>query len=303
MRHMTSEYHIPVLLKEAVEGLVINPDGIYVDVTFGGGGHSKAILGKLTSKGRLIAFDQDADAQLNVLDDPRFQLVQANFRYLDKYLRLLNIQRVHGVLADLGVSSHQFDEAGRGFMFRDNVLLDMRMNQQAPRMAKDLLMELQEEELVRIFSHYGEVRNAKTAARRIVEARKTVKIEHSATLMRILDPVVRGSRLRYYAQLFQALRIAVNRELDALEGLLAGCNRIIRKGGRLVVISYHSLEDRLVKHLIRSGNSEGILQKDDYGQPVTLWKAITRKPVEPSEEEIKMNSRARSARMRIAERQ
>ena len=170
-------------------------------------------------------------------------------------------------------------------------------------MAKDLLMELQEEELVRIFSHYGEVRNAKTAARRIVEARKTVKIEHSATLMRILDPVVRGSRLRYYAQLFQALRIAVNRELDALEGLLAGCNRIIRKGGRLVVISYHSLEDRLVKHLIRSGNSEGILQKDDYGQPVTLWKAITRKPVEPSEEEIKMNSRARSARMRIAERQ
>ncbi|MCB0655416.1 MAG: 16S rRNA (cytosine(1402)-N(4))-methyltransferase RsmH [Saprospiraceae bacterium] len=300
---MTSEYHIPVLLKEAVEGLVINPDGIYVDVTFGGGGHSKAILGKLTSKGRLIAFDQDADAQLNVLDDPRFQLVQANFRYLDKYLRLLNIQRVHGVLADLGVSSHQFDEAGRGFMFRDNVLLDMRMNQQAPRMAKDLLMELQEEELVRIFSHYGEVRNAKTAARRIVEARKTVKIEHSATLMRILDPVVRGSRLRYYAQLFQALRIAVNRELDALEGLLAGCNRIIRKGGRLVVISYHSLEDRLVKHLIRSGNSEGILQKDDYGQPVTLWKAITRKPVEPSEEEIKMNSRARSARMRIAERQ
>lgn len=298
-----SEYHKPVLLNEAVEGLVTNPSGVYVDATFGGGGHSKAILGRLTDKGRLIAFDQDEDAAVNAIDDDRFQLVQANFRYLVKYLRLLEISHIDGLLADLGVSSHQFDEVDRGFMFRENAVLDMRMNRSSPHTASDLLMEMPQEEMVRMFSLYGEVRNARTVAQRIVEARKNVKIEHSATLMRILDPVVRGSRLRYYAQLFQALRIAVNRELDALEGLLNSCHQVIRPGGRLVVISYHSLEDRMVKHLIRSGNTDGVSHKDDFGNVECPWQAITRKPWEPDENEIKTNSRARSARMRIAERQ
>lgn len=300
---MMSEYHKPVLLNEAVEGLVTNPSGVYVDATFGGGGHSKAILGRLTDKGRLIAFDQDEDAAVNAIDDDRFQLVQANFRYLVKYLRLLEISHIDGLLADLGVSSHQFDEVDRGFMFRENAVLDMRMNRSSPHTASDLLMEMPQEEMVRMFSLYGEVRNARTVAQRIVEARKNVKIEHSATLMRILDPVVRGSRLRYYAQLFQALRIAVNRELDALEGLLNSCHQVIRPGGRLVVISYHSLEDRMVKHLIRSGNTDGVSHKDDFGNVECPWQAITRKPWEPDENEIKTNSRARSARMRIAERQ
>ncbi|MCB9318485.1 MAG: 16S rRNA (cytosine(1402)-N(4))-methyltransferase RsmH [Lewinellaceae bacterium] len=298
-----SEYHKPVLLNEAVEGLVTNPSGVYVDATFGGGGHSKAILGRLTDKGRLITFDQDEDAAVNAIDDDRFQLVQANFRYLVKYLRLLEISHIDGLLADLGVSSHQFDEVDRGFMFRENAVLDMRMNRSSPHTASDLLMEMPQEEMVRMFSLYGEVRNARTVAQRIVEARKNVKIEHSATLMRILDPVVRGSRLRYYAQLFQALRIAVNRELDALEGLLNSCHQVIRPGGRLVVISYHSLEDRMVKHLIRSGNTDGVSHKDDFGNVECPWQAITRKPWEPDENEIKTNSRARSARMRIAERQ
>jgi len=300
---MMSEYHKPVLLNEAVEGLVTNPSGVYVDATFGGGGHSKAILGRLTDKGRLITFDQDEDAAVNAIDDDRFQLVQANFRYLVKYLRLLEISHIDGLLADLGVSSHQFDEVDRGFMFRENAVLDMRMNRSSPHTASDLLMEMPQEEMVRMFSLYGEVRNARTVAQRIVEARKNVKIEHSATLMRILDPVVRGSRLRYYAQLFQALRIAVNRELDALEGLLNSCHQVIRPGGRLVVISYHSLEDRMVKHLIRSGNTDGVSHKDDFGNVECPWQAITRKPWEPDENEIKTNSRARSARMRIAERQ
>ena len=298
-----SEYHKPVLLNEAVGGLVTNPSGVYVDATFGGGGHSKAILGRLTDKGRLITFDQDEDAAVNAIDDDRFQLVQANFRYLVKYLRLLEISHIDGLLADLGVSSHQFDEVDRGFMFRENAVLDMRMNRSSPHTASDLLMEMPQEEMVRMFSLYGEVRNARTVAQRIVEARKNVKIEHSATLMRILDPVVRGSRLRYYAQLFQALRIAVNRELDALEGLLNSCHQVIRPGGRLVVISYHSLEDRMVKHLIRSGNTDGVSHKDDFGNVECPWQAITRKPWEPDENEIKTNSRARSARMRIAERQ
>lgn len=300
---MMSEYHKPVLLNEAVEGLVTNPSGIYVDATFGGGGHSRAILGRLTEKGRLIAFDQDEDAAANAISDSRFQLVQANFRYLAKYLRLLEVQHIDGLLADLGVSSHQFDAVSRGFMFRENAVLDMRMNRNGFRTASDLLMELPQDELIRIFSLYGEVRNARTVAQRIIEARKNVKIEHSATLMRILDPVVRGSRLRYYAQLFQALRIAVNRELDALEGLLNSCHQVIKPGGRLVVISYHSLEDRMVKYLIRNGNTGGVSHKDDFGNLDCPWQAITRKPVEPDESEIKTNSRARSARMRIAERQ
>ncbi len=297
-----TEYHKPVLLKEAVDGLVTNPGGVYVDVTFGGSGHTLEILKRLGASGRVFGVDRDEEARQNIPADSRFTFIHGNFRYLQRYLRLYGVDSVAGVLADLGVSSHQFDEQKRGFAYRMNSKLDMRMNVHTPRTAKDVVMEYPEAELVRVLSDYGEVRNARTVARKIVKSRYTLNIENSATFMRILEPLVKGSRLRYFSQIFQALRIEVNDEMGALKALLEDCKRVIETRGRLVVITYHSLEDRIVKRFIKAGNPGGELLKDDFGVVQRPFKEINKKVIVPSEEEIKHNKRARSAKLRIAQR-
>ena len=307
-----TEYHKPVLLKEAVDGLVVSPSGIYVDVTFGGGGHTREILKRLAKHGKVVALDRDADALEEIEDDPRLTVVKGNFRYLRRYLRLLGIHKVDGILADLGVSSHQFDEAARGFSYRspgevggeqDDPILDMRMSQAGIFTAGELLLTYPETELVRIFSEYGEVRNSKTLAKAIIEKRKHVRIDRTAAFMRILETLAIGSRLRYFSQVFQALRIEINQELDALNALLEDAVRVLKPDGRLVVISYHSLEDRLVKNMLKCGNTAGIEVKDDFGRSESDFFAITKKPVEPNEEEVKLNPRARSAKLRIGQKQ
>ncbi len=307
-----TEYHKPVLLKEAVDGLVVSPSGIYVDVTFGGGGHTREILKRLAKHGKVVALDRDADALEEIEDDPRLTVVKGNFRYLRRYLRLLGIHKVDGILADLGVSSHQFDEAARGFSYRspgevggeqDDPILDMRMSQAGIFTAGELLLTYPETELVRIFSEYGEVRNSKTLAKAIIEKRKHVRIDRTAAFMRILETLAIGSRLRYFSQVFQALRIEINQELDALNALLEDAVRVLKPDGRLVVISYHSLEDRLVKNMLKCGNTAGIEVKDDFGRSESEFFAITKKPVEPNEEEVKLNPRARSAKLRIGQKQ
>lgn len=307
-----TEYHKPVLLKEAVDGLVVNPKGIYVDVTFGGGGHSREILKRLDEDGRVIALDRDADALDHVPDDQRLVLVKGNFRYLRRYLRMLGIDKVDGILADLGVSSHQFDEGKRGFSYRlpadgqDNQaeqILDMRMTKEGALTAGELLMTYSEDELVRVFSTYGEVRNSKTLAKAIIDKRKQVRIDRTAAFMRILENLALGSRLRYFSQVFQALRIEVNQELDALKALLLDTMRVLKPGGRLVVISYHSLEDRMVKNMLKCGNTEGQDIRDDFGRSEAAFLVITKKPIEPGEIEVKSNPRARSAKLRIGQRQ
>jgi 16S rRNA (cytosine1402-N4)-methyltransferase len=296
-------YHNPVLLEEAVEGMMLHPNGTYVDVTFGGGGHSAAILAKLEG-GRLIAFDQDADALANVNADVRFTLVADNFRNLTERLDELKATPVDGLLADLGVSSHQFDEAQRGFSIRFNAELDMRMNQAQHLTAKDVINYYPVQELTRVFREYGELNQARRIATEIVAVRAEQFINTADELKKIAGKFApRLKENTFYAQLFQALRIEVNDELGALKELLVKSAQVLRKGGRLVVISYHSLEDRLVKNFINSGNFEGQINKDIYGHTLgLLFKAITRKPVEPSEEEIERNPRSRSAKMRIAER-
>lgn len=298
-----TEYHKPVLLKESVDGLNIRPDGIYIDVTFGGGGHSREILRRLGEKGRLIAFDQDQDAARNrPLDDGRFQFISQNFRYLKKYCRLHRAIPADGILADLGVSSHQFDSPGRGFSIRHNALLDMRMDQDLESDARDVLNTYPEDALHRIFGMYGEVSNAKTLARNIVLARVGQPIQTVEELKEILKPLARrGSENKYYAQVFQALRIEVNEEMDALRELLQQSADVLAPGGRLVVISYHSLEDRLVKNFINKGKFSGEVEKDLYGNELKPFEALNRKPVRPDTEEIERNNRARSARLRIAE--
>jgi 16S rRNA (cytosine1402-N4)-methyltransferase len=295
------EYHNPVLLKDCIDGLNINPAGIYVDVTFGGGGHSKEILKHLTT-GKLYAFDQDVDAIKNKIDDPRFTLIQQNFRYLKNFLKLYNALPIDGLLADLGVSSHQFDEADRGFSTRFDAKLDMRMDQNAKQTASDILNTYSEEDLKRIFKLYGEVDNAGKLAYVIFHARKERQIETVNDLKITIDKCVRrGKENQYYAQVFQALRIEVNKELDVLKDLLIQSLDVLKPGGRLVVISYHSLEDRLVKNFTRTGKFEGELEKDFFGNPITPFTQITRKPIMPGEEEVKENSRARSAKLRIVE--
>jgi 16S rRNA (cytosine1402-N4)-methyltransferase len=294
-------YHNPVLLKECIEGLNINPAGIYVDVTFGGGGHSREILKHLTT-GKLYAFDQDEDAVKNSIGDDRFVLIKQNFRYLKNFLKMYDALPIDGLLADLGVSSHQFDEAERGFSIRFDAKLDMRMDQNTKQTAAEVLNTYSEEDLKRIFRLYGEVENAGYLASIIFHNRKDKQIETVNDLKTmIVKCVKRGRENQYYAQVFQALRIEVNKELDVLQDLLMQSLEVLKPGGRLVVISYHSLEDRLVKNIMRSGKFEGDVEKDFYGNPLTPFKQITRKPIVPSEKENEENSRARSAKLRIAE--
>jgi 16S rRNA (cytosine1402-N4)-methyltransferase len=295
-------YHEPVLLQACIEGLNIRPDGVYVDVTFGGGGHSKAIISHLEN-GRLIGFDQDADARNNIPADPKFTFIAQNFRHLKKYLRFYGIRQIDGLLADLGVSSHQFDEADRGFTFREDAALDMRMNQSGGKSAKELLNEYSPEDLARIFRTYGELNNAWKLAQAIAGARIARPIETTHQLREILMPFVPKKQWhKFLAQVFQAIRIEVNEEMDVLKELLEQCAEVIKPGGRLVVISYHSLEDRLVKNYIRCGKFEGEAEKDFYGNLLVPFQAVNRKPMVPGDEEQNSNPRSRSAKLRIAER-
>lgn len=298
-------YHIPVLLNEAIQLLEIKVDGIYVDVTFGGGGHSKEILKKLSSKGRLIAFDRDADAQKNKIDDERFALIHSSFKNIGKELQLIGVKKIDGLLADLGVSSHQFDEATRGFSFRFDAGLDMRMDDREERNAKHIINQYQAKQLQEMFSQYGEVHNARTLANAIVEERQKEKVETIQQFLKLLSRYAgKKDEKGYYAKVFQALRIEVNEELQQLKELLMQCNQLIESRGRLVVIAYHSLEDKIVKNFISNGTFSKEPEKDIYGNITTKhFAAITKKPIEPSAIEIENNPRARSARMRVGEKE
>ena len=296
-------YHTPVLLNTCIEGLNINANGIYVDCTFGGGGHSKAILDKLSPEGKLYSFDQDEAAAKNAFDDERFTLIQQNFKFLKNYLKLYKISKVDGILMDLGVSSHQFDEADRGFSIRFDHELDMRMNQLQTLTAKKIIAEWTEEQLRFIFKTFGEIDVAGKLARHIMNVRSDNKIETTGKLLQIIQPFSKKrQKHQFAAQVFQAIRIAVNDELESLKSVLMQCEDLIQKGGRLVVLSYHSLEDRLVKNYIRSGKFEGEAEKNLFGVSNTPFEAVNRKPIRPSEEEIFKNNRARSAVLRIAQR-
>jgi 16S rRNA (cytosine1402-N4)-methyltransferase len=304
--HTTEKkYHIPVMLNECIEGLQVCEGGLYVDATFGGGGHSKAILAKLKGKGKLFGFDQDVDAKTNALEieDPNFVFVEANFRHVQKYLRLYGVEKVDGILADLGVSSHQFDTAERGFSTRFDATLDMRMNQSESATAARILNEYSESELHKIFGMYGEIRNARTLAAQVVQERIKSPIhtvEDFKNILRKLAP--RGAENKYFAQAFQALRIEVNKELDALREFLLQTVDVLKPEGKLVVMSYHSLEDRLVKNFIQKGKFSGDEEKDFYGNVLKPFEAVNKKPIEPSETEQKENPRSRSAKLRIAKR-
>lgn len=306
---MNKAYHIPVLLQACTEGMNVRPGGTYVDATFGGGGHSRALLG-LMDGGRLIAFDKDPDAQVNNIKDERFTLVAQDFRYMRNNLRMMGAEHVDGILADLGVSSHQFDEAKRGFSIRHDGPLDMRMDGRLERSAADLLGSVEEKELSDIFYQYGELKNARSIARRIVQWVAEKPMSRTGELKECVLPLApKGKENRYLARVFQALRIAVNDEMAALRELLEQSAKLIRPGGRLVVISYHSLEDRLVKFYIRAGNWSGQPEKDLYGNPLVPFKAVNlpgwqvgRKPIVPTKQEVQQNERARSAKLRIAER-
>jgi 16S rRNA (cytosine1402-N4)-methyltransferase len=297
-----SEYHNPVLLQACIDNLDIKPDGIYVDLTFGGGGHSAHILKQLNEKGKLFAFDQDEDAQKNAIKDPRFTLIPHNFRHLKNYLRLYGVNKVDGILGDLGVSSHQFDEASRGFSIRFDSELDMRMNQQNLLTAKKIVNEYSDKQLIHIFKTYAEIHNAARLAFVICAAREEKEISTTNELKEVISSCTpKFEEHKYLAKVFQALRIEVNQELEALKECLTQCVEIIDSGARLVVISYHSLEDRLVKNIIRAGNVEGIEEKDVvFGTSKKIFKNLTSKPILPSEEEIKINTRARSAKLRVA---
>lgn len=293
-------YHKPVLLHESVEGLNINPDGTYVDVTFGGGGHSKYILSQLTN-GKLFAFDQDADAQQNVLDDERFTLIPQNFRFISNFLKMHGAAQVDGVLADLGVSSHQFDEVERGFSFRGDADLDMRMDQSAPLDAKTVLNTYEEHDLINVFRNYGELKNARRLASYVVSARINAPLNRVNDLLEVADAAKAGKvGKNYMAQVFQALRIEVNDEMGALRDLMKGAERVIKQGGRFSVITYHSLEDRLVKNYLRTGNFEGKQEKDFYGNIIRPFEPVNRKVIIPTDQEIEENQRARSAKLRVA---
>lgn len=295
-------YHVSVLLEESLRGLCIRPNGVYLDLTFGGGGHSRGILKRLSQEGRLIGFDRDADAMANVPDDGRFIFVNHNFRYLRNFLRYCGYTEADGILADLGVSSHEFDEAGRGFSFRFDAALDMRMNQRNKLKATDVLNTYGEEDLLNIFRNYGEVENAKRLVGLIMKVRGEKEITRSEEFLQMIAPCVpKLKEKKYLAQVFQALRIEVNGELEALKEMLQQAEQVLRPGGRLVIITYHSLEDRIVKNFLKSGNFEGKVEKDFYGRPKQSFKLINRKVIVPSEEEIANNPRARSAKLRIAE--
>jgi 16S rRNA (cytosine1402-N4)-methyltransferase len=295
------EYHKPVLLNESIEGLAIQPDGIYVDLTYGGGGHSKEILKRL-ERGRLIAFDQDEDANANKLDDERLTLVNQNFSYLKNFLKLYNALPVDGILADLGISSHQIDEAERGFSIRFDAELDLRMNQKSSLTAKEIINNYQEADLKRMFFEFGDVENAYKLSLLIAEKRKESPINTTFQFLNAIERCApRGKENKYFAKVFQALRIEVNNELEALKEMLVQALDVLKPSGRLVVISYHSLEDRLVKNFIKSGNFKGIIEQDFYGNNLSPFKMISRKAIVPSEQEIEINKRSRSAKLRIAE--
>ena len=297
------EYHLPVMLQECLEALKIKPDGIYLDLTFGGGGHSAAILPFLTT-GKLLVFDQDPDAKANAvaLNDSKVEFIAANFRYFSKYLRMYNIKQVDGILADLGVSSHQIDAPERGFSTRFEAQLDMRMDQKGKLTAADILNNYREEELTEIFSKYAEIRNSRTLAKAIIVARSSEPINTSEQLKRIILPLAkRGKENQYMARVYQALRIEVNDELAALREMLEQTAEVLAPGGRLVVMSYHSLEDRLVKYYMNTGNFRGEQEKDFYGNLLRPLKPVVRKPITASIEELERNNRARSAKLRIAE--
>ena len=296
-------YHRPVLLHESIDGLFIKPKGSYVDLTFGGGGHSLEVLKKLGRNGRLVVFDQDQDASANVPDDKRIIFVGANFRYLKHFLRYHAIDKVDGILADLGISSHQIDQPERGFSFKTETALDMRMDVRMRRSASQLLNDSSREELVRIFRTYGEIRNAGALATAIVNERQERSIETTGDLEKALGRFVpKHQPSKFLARVYQALRIEVNREMEALGEMLTQTAGCLKEGGRLVVITYHSIEDRLVKNYMRSGNLEGRIEKDFYGNVQSPWKLVNRNVITPSEEEIGENNRARSAKLRIAER-
>ena len=296
-----SNYHTPVMLQECIEALNIRKDGTYVDVTFGGGGHSREIMKHLGEGGRLLAFDQDADAQQNAIDDDRFELVDQNFRFLKNFCRLHGAIPVDGILADLGVSSYQFDQAERGFSIRFDAELDMRMNQASDLSAKEVVNTYAEADLHRIFGIYGEIQNAKSLAKTIVTARLNTPINTVADLKNAIGGLIpRGKENKYLAQVFQALRIEVNQELEALKDFLIQSADVLVSGGRLVVMSYHSLEDRLVKNFIAKGKFSGEVVKDLYGNDQKPLDALSRGAITASEEEIKNNNRARSAKLRIA---
>lgn len=295
-------YHIPVLLKETVDGLNINPDGIYVDVTFGGGGHSREILSRLSSKGHLYSFDQDEDAEQNIINDKRFTFVRSNFRYLKNWMRYYDVEQIDGVLADLGVSSHHFDAQERGFSFRFDAALDMRMNQRAQRTAADILNEYSESQLADLFYLYGELRNARKIAATIIKNRNNGRIETTGDLMNIIKVFFERDReKKELAKVFQALRIEVNQEMQALKEMLTASAGLLKPGGRLSVLTYHSLEDRMVKNLIKTGNVEGHVEKDFFGNTNAPLKMVNNKVIIASEEEQTRNPRSRSAKLRIAE--
>ncbi|HQW25687.1 MAG TPA: 16S rRNA (cytosine(1402)-N(4))-methyltransferase RsmH, partial [Saprospiraceae bacterium] len=297
-----SEYHVPVLLGPSIDGLDIKPDGIYVDVTFGGGGHAREIANRLDDKGHLFVFDQDEDAEANLWGADNVTLIISNFRHLTRWMKYYGVSgRVDGILADLGVSSHQFDDPSRGFSYRYDEPLDMRMNQQQTLTAADVVNQYDATQLQDVFSKYGEVTNAKTLAQHILKARAGSPISTTGQLADVADQCVKGLRMRYLSQLFQALRIEINDEMGALKALLMSAHEVLKPEGRVAVISYHSLEDRLVKRYFKSGNFEGEPDTDLFGRRKELWEVITQRPIEPDDEEQRVNPRSRSAKLRIAE--
>ena len=306
---IAENYHVPVLLHESIDGLAIQSDGVYVDVTFGGGGHSREILNHLSAKGHLYSFDQDADAERNIVNDDRFTFVRSNFRYIRQWMRYYHVEHIDGLLADLGVSSHHFDDAERGFSFRFDAPLDMRMNKRAGQTAAEILNSYSEEQLADIFYLYGELKQARRLAKTIVTARGEESIKTTGQLLNVLGvDIVNNQQLSTSAQwkkdmarLFQALRIEVNHEMEALTDMLNGACDVLGKGGRLVVITYHSLEDRLVKNMMKSGNTEGRVSQDFFGRIETPFKTVG-KVIVPSDDEQQRNPRSRSAKLRIAER-
>ena len=302
MTQDTTTYHIPVLLAPAVDGLDIRPNGIYVDVTLGGGGHTREILRRLGPNGRLLGFDQDEDAEGNIPDDPRFTFVRSNFRYLHNFLRYHGIRHIDGLLADLGVSSHHFDDSQRGFSFRFDGALDMRMNKRAGQTAADIVNTYDEERLANIFYLYGELKNSRRLAAALVRARAQAPVATIGQFLDIVKPLFgREREKKELARVFQALRIEVNHEMEALREMLQAATEALRPGGRLAVITYHSLEDRLVKNLMKTGNVEGTVVKDFYGNVQTPFRTVNNKVITPDEEEVTRNPRSRSAKLRIAE--
>ena len=295
-------YHIPALLEECIEGLNISPNGTYVDVTFGGGGHSRGIIGNLGKEGRLFSFDQDSDAEKNIIDDKRFTFVKSNFRFLKNFMQYHNVSEVDGIIADLGVSFHHFDEADRGFSFRFDGKLDMRMNRRGGKSASDIINRYPEEKIADILYYYGEMRNARRIASAIVKRRENKLIETTSELLAIIKDLVNPKQeKKELAQIFQALRIEVNDEMASLKTMLTQSAAMLKPGGRMVVLTYHSLEDRIVKDFFKFGNFEGKAEKDFFGRVIAPLKQVNNKVIVPSEEEIERNPRSRSAKLRIAE--